>query len=133
MTQMLTIPHQHVTFACGDEGTIRATLTALPDGSAHGHLAVLTRHGARRYRAVSGRCDTVPGQGSSACIQMEELFSPAGLEEIVELTIEPLPNTPATGGRAAFVLERLPDGGEIARAEIRLGCNEVRMAAVAGA
>jgi hypothetical protein len=127
MTQMLTIPHQHVTFACGEEGTIRATLTAMPDGSAHGHLAILSRHGARRYRAVSGRCGSLPGHGPSACIQLEELLSSPGFEEIVELTIESLPGTPAGGDRAAFVLERLPDGGEIARAEVMLRCEDARL------
>jgi hypothetical protein len=58
---------------------------------------------------------------------LEELLSSPGFEEIVELTIESLPGTPAGGDRAAFVLERLPDGGEIARAEVMLRCEDARL------
>ena len=124
MAKILSIPHQRVTFASGEQGMIRATLTALPDGSAHGHLAVLTRQGSRRYRAISGNCvRAIDGSGTNACIQMEELLSPPGLEEIVELTIRALASDPAGGDQAALVLERLPDGSELARAEIRLTCS----------
>ena len=123
MAKILSIPHQRVTFASGDEGTVRATLTAMPDGSAHGQLAVLTRKGARRYRAISGNCvRAVDGSGTNACIHMEELLGPPGFEEIVELTIKALAGDPTAGDRAAFVLERLPDGRELARAEVRLTC-----------
>jgi hypothetical protein len=120
MDPMLAIPHQHVTFASGDEGTIRAALAAMPDGSAYGRLSILTRRGARRYRAVSGKYTITPDGRSCARIQLEEVRNPPGLEELAEMTITRLSGDSSGGKRAAFLLQRIPDGCEIARTEVTL-------------
>jgi len=119
MTRTLEIPHQRVTLDSGETGTLRATLATTPDGEAQGHLALATRAGARRYRAVCGTiCPAEPGQGLKAALQLQGLATQDGIEELVELQLrDALDDEP---GAVLVSLRRLPDGEPIAACRARL-------------
>jgi len=118
MSTTVSIPHQHVVFDPGSEGTIRGILATGADGRAHGHLALALKDGARRYRAVSG----APGHNGALSVQLEQLRTESGLTELASLDIQILGERryPGVAQDADIVLRRIPDLTELLRATVLL-------------
>jgi hypothetical protein len=118
MSTSISIPHQHVVFASGIEGTIRGILATGADGHAHGHLAFALKDGARRYRALTG----APGKDVTLSVQLEQLRTESGLIELASLDIQVLGDSryPGKSQDASIVLRSLPDSTEVLRATVLL-------------
>lgn len=113
MKRTLKIPHQRVEFDTGEEGTVRATLTTLPDGRARGRLALAMRGAARRYRAICGTIhEDDRDQGLRAALQLEGLATRDGIGELAELRLSDAGEEEP--GMVEVTLRRLPDGDRIA-------------------
>lgn len=112
MSTIVTIPHQRIRSDSGDEGTIRGALVSRPDGQAYGRLAIASRDGARRYRAISGSA----GSATTLSIQLEEVLTDPATVSLASLDID----IPTGDNDASVVLSRLSDGAELLRTSVRL-------------
>lgn len=123
MSMSISIPHQHVTYASGVEGTIRGILSTGFEGHAHGHVAFVSKDDSRRYRAISGTCGTSP----TVSIQLEQLQLGPGMVELASLDVQILGQSlyHGTGMDADIVLRRIPDETELLRATILLEIEEM--------
>jgi len=108
----VTIPHQSIRSDSGEESTIRGALISRPDGLAYGRLAVASRNGARRYRAISGSARSA----TTLTIQLEEILTDPSTASLASLDID----IPASDDNARVVLSRLSDGAELLRTSVRL-------------
>lgn len=118
MSMSISIPHQRVTFDSGIEGTVRGILATAADGHANGHLAISSKNGARRYRALTGS----HGHNSTLSIQLEQIQTSPGAIELASLDVHVLGASryPGGGQDADIVLRRLPDATELLRATVLL-------------
>lgn len=118
MSMSISIPHQRVAFDSGIEGTVRGFLATAADGHAHGHLAISSKSGARRYRALTGS----HSRNSTLSIQLEQIQTNPGTVELASLDIHILGASlyPGGGQDADIVLRRLPDATELLRATVLL-------------
>lgn len=122
MTLSISIPHQRVMFDSGVEGTVRGLLTTGGDGYAHGHLAVSSKSGARRYRVLAGSQHV----NSTISIQLEQIQTDPGTIQLASLDVHVLgvSRYPGGGLDADIVLRRLPDASEIMRTTVLLELDE---------
>jgi hypothetical protein len=97
-------------------GTVRGILATDADGRAHGHLAIASKDGARRYRALTGS----EGPDATISIQLEQICADPGIVELASIDVHVLGESHYAGGGqdADIVLSRLPDATHLLRATV---------------
>ncbi len=122
MSMSISIPHQHVRYASGEEGTVRGILATGHEGHAHGHVAFSSKAGSRRYRALSG----AQSSDSTISIELEQLLVGPGVIELATLDVHVLGSNgyADTALDADIVLRSIPNAVELLRATVLLDIQE---------